>query len=64
MFGDMVLGYMPNSDPWAPPGTPFITICVFYVNRQIPNIADFEAYAVPHGQNFACTLVLYQLTFF
>ena len=43
MFGDMVVGYMPNSDPWGPPGTPFMTICVFYVNPQIPNIEYFEA---------------------
>ena len=38
MFGDMVLRYMPNSDPWGPPGTRVMTICVFYVNPQIPNI--------------------------
>ena len=40
----MVLRYMPNSDPWGPPGTPFTTIFVFYVNPQIPNIEKFEAY--------------------
>ena len=34
---------MPNSDPWGPPGTPFITIFVFYVNPQIFNIEHFEA---------------------
>ena len=27
---------MPNSDPWGPPRIPFMTICVFYVNPQIP----------------------------
>ena len=32
MFGDMVVGYMPNSDPWGPPGPPFMTIFVFYVS--------------------------------
>ena len=46
MFGDMVLRYMPNSDPWGTPGTPFMTIFVFYVNPQIPNIENFEAYEV------------------
>ena len=43
MFGDMVVRYMPNSDPWGPPGTPFMTIFVFYVNPQIPNIEKNEA---------------------
>ena len=46
MFGDMVLGYMPNSGQGGPPGTPFITIFVFYVNPQIPNIEYFGAYEV------------------
>ena len=45
MFGDMVVRYMPNSDPWGPPGIPFMTIFVFYVNPKIPNIEYFEAYA-------------------
>ena len=36
MFGDMVVRYMLNSDPWGLPGIPFITIFVFYVNSQIP----------------------------
>ena len=43
MSGDMVVGYMPNSDPWGPTGTPFMTIFVCYVNPQIPNIEHFEA---------------------
>ena len=43
MLGDMVLRYMPNSEPWEPPGTPFITIFVFYVNPKILNIEYFEA---------------------
>ena len=38
MFGDMVVRYMPNSDPWGPPGIPFMSIFVFYVNPQVPNI--------------------------
>ena len=46
MFGDMVIRYMPNSDPWGPPGTPFMYIFVFYVNPQIPNIENFDAYEV------------------
>ena len=44
MFGYMVVVYMPNSDPWGPPGTSFMTIFVFYVNPQTPNIENFEAY--------------------
>ena len=39
----MVVRYMPNSDPWGPPGIPFMTIFVFYVNPQILNIENFEA---------------------
>ena len=46
MFGDMVVGYMPNSDPWGTPGPPFLTIFVLYVNPKIPNIEKFEAYEV------------------
>ena len=46
MFGDMVVRNMPNSDPWGPPGTPFMTIFVFYVNPQTPNIEKNEAYEV------------------
>ena len=52
MFGDMVIGYMPNSDPWGPPGTPFMIIFVFYVNPQIPDIESFDAYGclqIPGG---------------
>ena len=43
MFDSMVVRYMPNSDPWGPPGTPFITIFMFYVNPKIPNLEYFEA---------------------
>ena len=42
----MIVRYMPNSDPWGPPGTSFMTIFVFYVNPQIPNIEYFEAYEI------------------
>ena len=38
MFGDMVVGYMPNSDPWGPPGIRVMIIFVFYVNPQTRNI--------------------------
>ena len=44
MFGDMVLRYMPNSDPWGPPGTRVMTIFVFFVNPQISNIEIFDVY--------------------
>ena len=40
----MVVRYMPNSDSCGPPGTPFMTIFVFYVNPQIPNIENFDVY--------------------
>ena len=50
MFGDMVVRYMPNSDPWGPPGTPFMTIFVFYVNPEIPNIEYFEANEIYKSQ--------------
>ena len=46
MFGDMVVRYMPNSGHGGPPGSPFMTIFVFYVSAQIPNIEYFEAYEV------------------
>ena len=46
MFGDMVVRYMPNSGPWGPPGTPFMTIFVFYVSAQLPNIEKNEIYDV------------------
>ena len=55
MFGDMVVRYMPNSDPWGPPGIPFMTICVFYVNPQTPNIKNFDVYGglqIPGGISF------------
>ena len=42
MFGDMVVRYMPNSDPWGPPETPFMTTFVLYVNPQIPNIEKMK----------------------
>ena len=42
-FDNMVLRCMPNSDPWKPRGTSFMTILVFYVNPQIPNIEKNEA---------------------
>ena len=45
MFGDMVLRYMPNSDPWGPPGTRVITIFVFYVGPHFPNIQYFDVCA-------------------
>ena len=45
-LGDMVARYMPNSDPWGPPGTAFMTIFVFYVNSQMSNIEKNEAYEV------------------
>ena len=36
---------MPNLDPWRlPPGTRVMTIFVFYVSPQIPNIEYFEVY--------------------
>ena len=50
MFGDMVVRYMPNSDPWGPPGTPFMTIVVFYVNPQIPNLEYLEANEIYKSQ--------------
>ena len=49
-FDRMVGRCMPKSDPWGPPGTTFITIFVFYVNPQIPNIKYFEAYEVYKSQ--------------
>ena len=42
MLGGMVLRCMPNSGHGGPPGTRVMTICVFYVNPQIPNIKYFE----------------------
>ena len=50
MFGDMVVRYMPNSDPWGLLGISFMTIFVFYVNPQIPNIENLEAYEVYKSQ--------------
>ena len=37
---------MPNSGHGGPPGTRVITIFVFYVSAQIPNIKYFEAFEV------------------
>ena len=50
MFGDMVVGYMPNSDAWGPPGIRVMTIFVFYVNPQTPNTEYFEANEVYKSQ--------------
>ena len=55
MFGDMIVRYMPNSDPWGPPGSSFMTIFVFYVNPQTPNIQNSDAYGglqIPGGISF------------
>ena len=38
----MVVRYMPDSDPWGPPGTRVMTIFVFYVNPQVPNIENLK----------------------
>ena len=62
MLGDMVVRYMPNSDPWGPPGTRVMTIFVFYVNPQIPNIANFEAYEVYKSQEVS-HLLSHQISF-
>ena len=43
MLGDMVVGYMPDSDPWGPPGIRVMTIFGFHVNPQTPNIENFQA---------------------
>ena len=40
----MVVRYMPNSGHGGPPGTRVMTIVVFYVSAQIPNIEYFEVY--------------------
>ena len=40
----MVGRCMPNSGHGGPPGTQVITIFVFYVSAQIPNIEYFEVY--------------------
>ena len=46
MLVDMVLRYMPNSDPWGPHMTPFMTIFGIYVSAQIPNIEKNQVYEV------------------
>ena len=43
-FGGMVGRCMPNSGHGGPPGAPVMTIFVFYVSAQIPNIEYFEVY--------------------
>ena len=43
VFGGMVVRYMPSSGHGGAPMSPFMTIFVFYVNPQIPNIEYFEA---------------------
>ena len=43
VFDNMVLRCMPNSGHGGPPGTRVMTIFVFYVNPQTPNIENFEA---------------------
>ena len=35
---------MPNSGHGGPPGTLLVTIFVFYVNPQIPNIENVDAF--------------------
>ena len=35
---------MPNYGPWEPPGIRVMTIFVFYVNPQTPNIENFDVY--------------------
>ena len=51
----VVVRYMPNSDPWGPPGTRVMTIFVFYVNPQTPNIENFDVHGglwTPGGISF------------
>ena len=45
MFGGMVVRYVPNSDPWGPLGTPFMTILGSYVGPHFPNIQYFNVCA-------------------
>ena len=40
----MVVRCMPNSGRGGPPGIRVMTIFVFYVNPQTPNIENFDAY--------------------
>ena len=46
MLVNMVLRYMPNSDPWGPHMTPFMTIFGIYVSIPIPNIEKIQLYDV------------------
>ena len=48
-FGGMVGRCMPNSGHGRPPGTRVMTICVFYVSAQIPNVEDFVVYGGLHA---------------
>ena len=48
-FGGMVGRCMPNSGHGGPPGTRVMTIFVFYVSAQIPNIEYFEVYGGLHA---------------
>ena len=43
---NMVVRYMPNSGHGGPHVTPFMTIFVFYVSAQLPNIEKNEIYDV------------------
>ena len=46
---------MPNSGHGGPPGTRVMTIFVFYVNPQTPNIENFDVYEglwAPGGISF------------
>ena len=61
MFGDMAVGYMPNSDPWGPPGSPLMTFFVFYVNPHPPNIEKFEAYEVYKSREVS-NILSYQMS--
>ena len=54
-FGGMVGRCMPNSGHGGPLGIRFMTILVFYVGIQIPNIEYFEVYGglqIPGGISF------------
>ena len=55
IFGGMVVRYMANSGHGEPPGTRVMTIFVFYVSPQIPNIEYFVVYGglqAPEGISF------------
>ena len=44
VFDSMVGRCMPNSGYWVPPGNKVMTIFVFYVSAQTPNIVNFDVY--------------------